>query len=181
MLILEWKPAIVLRCKPGYIYICTGNEKLWLPLKVINIRSNLGKTSYQLRHESLHKANSPGFHVHRLYQLLLLQYMHANKIKGLVQIIDHSEPGQHREFTESNVSWKHRVHNRDTRQKKLKIAFPGFGQHPNLQKNNCKSLTPIRINLGWTFLFIWGVRLLLCRMFAYSYYWLWSCRKQINM
>jgi hypothetical protein len=46
VLILEWKPAIVLRCKPGYIYICTGNEKLWLPLKVINIRSNLGKTSY---------------------------------------------------------------------------------------------------------------------------------------
>jgi hypothetical protein len=27
MLILEWKPAIVSRCKPSFAYVCAGNAK----------------------------------------------------------------------------------------------------------------------------------------------------------
>lgn len=44
MLILDWRLAIVLRCEcGGYTYVSTGNEKIWLPTKLIKIRSNKGK------------------------------------------------------------------------------------------------------------------------------------------
>ena len=38
---LEWKPEIDFRCGCGYVDVSTGNEKIWLPTKLIKIRSDL--------------------------------------------------------------------------------------------------------------------------------------------
>lgn len=46
-------------------------------------------------------------------------------------MIDNTVTGQHRDLTKSKEYWKHRVHNTETGQKKLQLAFPGFGQYPN--------------------------------------------------
>ena len=43
MLILECKPTIVLRWGHNHAYVSTGNEKVQLPTKLINIISNQGK------------------------------------------------------------------------------------------------------------------------------------------
>jgi hypothetical protein len=40
---LEWKPAMLLRQGHGYTYVSTGDEKIWLPTKLIKIRSDQGK------------------------------------------------------------------------------------------------------------------------------------------
>lgn len=40
VLTLEWKPEILLRWGCGYGYVSTGNEKIWLPTKPINIISD---------------------------------------------------------------------------------------------------------------------------------------------
>lgn len=38
---LEWKSEIVFRSGRGYVYVSTGNEKIWQPTKLIKIRSDL--------------------------------------------------------------------------------------------------------------------------------------------
>lgn len=40
---LWWNPAVVLRWRHGYVYVSRGTEKIWLPTKLIKIRSYQGK------------------------------------------------------------------------------------------------------------------------------------------
>lgn len=42
MLTLEWKPAIVLRCGCSDADVLEKNQRIWLPIKLVKIRSEKG-------------------------------------------------------------------------------------------------------------------------------------------
>ena len=42
-LALEWKSSIILIWGCGYAHVSPGNEDIWLPTKLIKIRSDQGK------------------------------------------------------------------------------------------------------------------------------------------
>lgn len=62
MLILEWKPAIVLRCGCSDADVPAKNQKNMVTYKTC--KDSIWKAKpYQAEHEYLHKANEPGWFI----------------------------------------------------------------------------------------------------------------------